>query len=111
MKGEVTGVAISAFVGGVSYFISLGFTFPPGGGGLKYLATFGAISGFGIGSVLTKRAKSYPLFRLGLASVINLFVGGAAAITYMIMIARGAIAGPMLFASSRRFFSQLPFFA
>jgi hypothetical protein len=98
VKGEITGIAISSFVGGVSYFISMGFTLPPGGEGLKYLATFGAISGFGIGSVLTKRAKSYPLFRLGLASFINLLVGGAAAITYMIMIAVGAIAGALLFA-------------
>jgi hypothetical protein len=94
---EFAAVTLSAFVGGVSYFLTLGFVLPPGAEGFKFFATLGAISGFGLGSVLARRAKSYGLLALGFLGVLNLVVGFAAALGYMLMTALGVISGPYIF--------------
>ena len=98
MTKGITGVGIAAIVGGVSYFLSLGFALPAGTEGLKYFAVLGAISGFGVGSILAGRAKAYGMFWLGLFAVLNLLLGGAAAVAYMVMTGLGMVTGAEAFA-------------
>jgi hypothetical protein len=97
MKSAI-GIALSAFVGGVSYFLSLGFVLPPGAEGFRFFATFGAISGFGVGSALASRLKAFSLIGLGLLIAANLLVGWLAAVTFMLMVSTGSIAGLSFFA-------------
>lgn len=97
MKGALAGVSISAFAGAVSYFLSMGLILPPGGEAFKFLATFGAISGVGVGSVFSARAKTYPLPGLLFASLVNLFCGAGAAFLYVLRFGRGELAGPEAF--------------
>jgi hypothetical protein len=92
MKG-VLGVALSALSGAVSYFLSLGFVFPPGAEGFHFFATFGAISGFGVGSVFASRVGGFSLVRLGVLMAVNLLVGSSTALIYMMLVSTGAIAG------------------
>jgi hypothetical protein len=93
MSKGITGVSVAAVIGGIGYFLSLGFSLPAGTDSLKYFAVLGAISGFGVGSILAERAKAYGALALGLFTAINLLVGGAAAGFYMVMTGLGIIVG------------------
>jgi hypothetical protein len=90
---EVAGITIAAFVGGISYFLGLGFQIPPGGEGFRFFATFGGIAGFGVGSVLAKRIASYRILQLGILTFVIMLAGSAAALSYMLLIATGAAPG------------------
>ena len=92
MKGAL-GVALSAIAGWVSYFLSLGFVLPPGAEGFHFFAMFGAISGFGVGSVVASRVKGLGLVQLAILMAVNLFVGSGAALIYMSLVSMGMIAG------------------
>jgi hypothetical protein len=93
---QATGIGMVSAVGAVSYFLDLGFQIPPGGDGLHYFATFGAIGGFGIGGVFAKRIASVSLGLLGFIIFLILFFGSAAALAYMLLISVGASPGPWL---------------
>jgi hypothetical protein len=88
MKGAL-GVALSAIAGWVSYFLSLGFVLRPGAEGFHFFAMFGAISGFGVGSVVASRVKGLGLVQLAILMAVNLFVGSGAALIYMSLVSMG----------------------
>jgi hypothetical protein len=90
---KIAGMGVAAFVGGVSYFLSLGFSIPPGGDAFRFFATFGAIAGFSVGSVLEKRLGSFHLFRIFLVVTVALIVGYSAALTYILMTGMNTEAG------------------
>jgi hypothetical protein len=91
----IKGVAISSVVGGVSYFLSLGFILPPGADWFRFLATFGAIAGFGVGNVVAERAANLSLIVLGLLIFGDLAVGCTTAVLYMLIVG-GGTPGPGL---------------
>jgi hypothetical protein len=90
---KVAGITIAAFVGGISYFLGIGFQIPPGVEGFRFFATIGGIAGFSVGSVIAKRIASFRIFLLGTLTFAILLVGSAAALTYMLLIATGAAPG------------------
>jgi hypothetical protein len=94
---KVAGVTIAGAVGAVGYFLSLGFMLPPGAEGFKFFATFAVISGFAVGSIVAKRAKSYSSLKVGSFVIVNLAVGFSTAVGYMLLMATGANAGIALF--------------
>jgi hypothetical protein len=94
---QAAGLTLAGFVGGVSYFLGLGFEIPNGCDGFRFFATFGAIAGFGIGGVFGKRAAGYKIKTLGFTILAVLIVGFAAALLYMLILEVGAAApGPLL---------------
>jgi hypothetical protein len=80
-------------VGAVGYFLGLGFVLPTGAEGFRLFATFGAIAGFGVGGLVAKRAKNFNLPSLIWISILNLLIGFASALGYMVMISLGIVAG------------------
>jgi hypothetical protein len=90
---RVAGVTLSAVVGGISYFLSLGFDLPPGEDGFRFFATFGGIAGFGVGSIIAKRIENYKLYQIAAGAVIDLIIGSGAAVAYMLLLATGASPG------------------
>jgi hypothetical protein len=70
MKRAV-GQTLAAFVGGVSYFLSQGFSIPNGAEGFKFLAVFAAVSGFGIGNIFAARARPYSLDQATQAAILS----------------------------------------
>ncbi|EIM26670.1 hypothetical protein [Microvirga lotononidis] len=80
------GTAITAFVGGVSFFVSLVFKIPPGLESFRFFAAFAAMAGYGVGRVLAKRAAGYSLGTLIGIMLVDLAIGSAAALTYVILV-------------------------
>lgn len=78
--------ALVAFAGGVGFLVSLAFKIPPGLEGFRFIALFAAMVGCGIGHVLAKRAASYSFGSFVGIMLLDLIIGSAAAIAYLILI-------------------------
>ena len=84
---------ISVVTGFVGDMLALAFPLPPGAEGFKFFAIFGIICGFGVGGVLSTRARFYRPITLGSLIIIDFVIGFITALWYIYLISVGASTG------------------